>query len=260
MKCHPAAALALTLVVASADAPLSEGQKVGEVIWADEAHSRVSFVPASLLYAQGSWEGDEMPTLSGIGLLDEEVETLRENVRAARGPGQLSTADRIAENCPGPEGLKSRTAPDGTYASKPLADWLRDLGGRAYVARASSMEPGWSPTSSSVLTLVRFAVVTPIAGVETGTASEEVAVFGGFGWLHLGSATLCREEDPVLSGASLGDEYFIWEGGGRRDGPIAHLGMILPANSDSIDTTSCKFCGGESSVSLTSLRSALDRR
>lgn len=260
MRCRLSSAMALALVVASAGSARSEGQRVGEVIWADEAHTRVSFVPASLLHARGSWEGDEMPDLSGIGLLEEEVEAFRENVRWARGPGKISTADLIVGNCPGVEGLKSqRTAPDGTLVSKPLAEWLRKLGGRAYVARISSMEPGWSPAAHSVGTLVGFRVVSSIAGVESGAAMEEVRILYGFGWLHLGSTTLCGKSDSVVSAASTGDEFFIWERDGERDRPLSGVLMILPMSSDLIDTTSCNFCAGEASVSLASLRNSMER-
>lgn len=260
MKCHLAGALALIIVVAPAESALAEGQKVGEVIWTDETHSRVTFVPGTLLRSLGSWEGDEMPDLSGIGLLDHEAEALKLNVQWARGRGRISVEDSIAGRCSDAAGHDSTPlAPDGTTSSKPLAEWVRLLGGRAYVARIESMEAGWVPVGSSVGTLVGFRVDSWIAGVEPGAPLKETRFLKGFGWLRLGSATLCRASRSVLSRASPGDPFFIWDQGGERSGPLSGARMILPVNSDLIDTTSCNFCAGENSVSLASIRKSMER-
>ena len=238
-----------------------KAQKTGEVIWTDETHSRVTFVPGTLLRSLGAWEGDEMPDLSGIGLLDHEAEALRLNVEDARGRGRISIEDSIAGRCPDSDSTDSGSyhlAPDGTTSSRPLSEWVRLLGGRAYVARIESMEAGWVPVGSSVGTLVGFRVDSWIAGVEPGAPLQEMSFLKGFGWLQLGSATLCRGSRSVLSGASPGDQFFIWDKGSERSGPLSGARMILPVSGDAIDATSCNFCAGEASVSLAALRRSLE--
>ncbi len=260
MNSRRVASLALALTVASADTSPLNGEKTWEVIWKDETHSRVTFVPGTLLRSLGSWEGDEMPDLSGIGLLEQEAEALRLNVQEARGRGRISIEDSIAGLCPdGSSHDSTPLAPDGTTSSKPLSEWLRLLGGRAYVARIEYLEAGWVPVGSSVGTLVGFRVESWVAGVEPGAPLKEMRFLKGFGWLQLGSATLCRGSRSVLSRASPGDQFFIWDKGGEPSGPLAGARMILPVSGDAIDTTSCNFCAGEPSESLASIRKPMER-
>lgn len=260
MKSQLVASLVVTLIVAMAESPSLEGQKTWDVIWTDETHSRVAFVPGTLLRSLGSWEGDELPDLSGIGLLEHEAESLKQNVQWARGRGRIALGDSIAGRCPDSEdGGSSQLAPDGTTSSKPLSEWVRLLGGRAYVAHIESMEAGWAPPGSSVGTLVAFRVDTWIAGVEPGAPLKEMRFLKGFGWLQLGSATLCHGSRSVLSRASPGDQFFIWDEGAERSGPISGARMILPVSADVIDTTSCNLCGGESSASLETIRRSMGR-
>ena len=169
LKCQLVASVALALVVASAESSSPASQKTWDVIWTDETHSRVSWVSGTLLRSLGSWEGDEMPDLSGIGLLDPEVEVLRLNVEGARGLGTIWIEDLIVGRCPDSLHCGSAPlAPDGSTSSKPLSEWMRLLGGRAYVARVEYLEAGWVPVGSSVGTLVGFRVDRWIAGVEPG--------------------------------------------------------------------------------------------
>jgi len=90
-------------------------------------------------------------------------------------------------------------------------------------------------------------------------APKEMRFLKGFGWLQLGSATLCRGSRSVLFRASPGDPFFIWDEGGERTGPLSSARMILPVSGDAIDTTSCNFCAGEPSESLASIRKPMER-
>lgn len=233
-------------------------QESSAVAWLDEAHSRVLFVPASLLNSL-RWGTAETPSLEGTGMSEFDREVLSTTIEWFRGQGKMTLEEILAGSCsyPSVEDSSSGAGPGaGSKETKPLVDWLR-LGGRAYIATVRSIEPGWSPSSMSVASRVTLEFSSPIVGARLKASSTLVTRVEPSGWMTLGSVTLCRPSSSTLATRSVGDRVFVWEDRPEEASYIPRMALILPVDDDGIDVGSCSICGGGSRVEVEALRRAL---
>jgi hypothetical protein len=181
--------LAATAIHSQEDRPLEE------VVWQDEAHTRPTLVPGSIL-ARFNWLSPALP--EGGPLDPEQAKALRERIRWL-----LSTSKARAQPPCGPAPVEEIMGP--LPGKRTLAELVASAP-MAAVARVDRLVPGWSPAWQGVASQVRLTVEQILVDTEDRLREKQpISFLFLLGDFSLGGVRFCREPAPGSLAPKPGD-------------------------------------------------------
>ncbi len=229
-------------------------------IWTDASHTDALWIPGGALNAVLNPETLQ-PRSEAQPLMDAaesaELKIQLERFRDYPPGGWVSQADADARVCPNTPhhgmGAPLTDEPKKTLAKLILAK----NEGFVAVGEVESVEAGWSPKYSMVLSLL---TLREVRGLWSSSAYERVSdsirILQTGGWLTLAGIRICRDPFPELGKFRIGDRYLLWgyEDPVNQDLVRTHFTRIV--QDERIDTL-CAVCVRETALSLDQLENEL---